>query len=87
MIEIAAMLASQYGDQGIRSFSVQPGTVLTEQLAAALGDGSFTSDDWSPPEYAALTIVWLATASEALAMNGGLIEAPTFVHDRGCSPR
>ncbi len=86
MIEIAAMLASQYGDQGIRSFSVQPGTVLTEQLAAALGDGTFDSDDWSPPEYSALTIVWLATTPEALAMNGALIEAPTFVHDMGLVP-
>jgi NAD(P)-dependent dehydrogenase (short-subunit alcohol dehydrogenase family) len=83
MIEIAAMLASQFGDQGIRSFSVQPGTVLTEQLAAALGDGTFDSDDWSPPEYAARTIAWLATAPEATALNGALINAPEFVHDKG----
>ena len=82
MIEIAAMLATQFGDQGIRSFSVQPGTVLTEQLAAAMGDGTFDADDFSPPEYAARTIAWLATAPEAAALNGALINAPEFVRDK-----
>ena len=83
MIEIAAMLASQYGDRGIRAYSVQPGTVLTEQLAAAMGDGTFDADAWDPPECAALTIAWLATAPEAAAFNGGLVHAPTFVKSRG----
>jgi NAD(P)-dependent dehydrogenase (short-subunit alcohol dehydrogenase family) len=83
MIEIAAMLASQYGDRGIRSFSVQPGTVLTEQLAVAIGDGNLGSDDFTPPECAARTMVWLATAPEAVAMNGALVCAPEFApgHD------
>jgi NAD(P)-dependent dehydrogenase (short-subunit alcohol dehydrogenase family) len=83
MIEIAAMLASQFGDKGIRAFSVQPGTVLTEQLAAALGDGNFDSDDWSPPEHAARTIAWLATSPEASTLNGALVNAPQFVVERG----
>ena len=86
MIEIAAMLASQFGDRGIRSFSVQPGTVLTEQLAVALGDGTLEANQWTPPEYAALTIVWLATETEATRMNGALISAPTFVYERGLLP-
>ena len=86
MIEIAAMLASQFGDRGIRSFSVQPGTVLTEQLRVALGDGAFDSDDWTPPEYAARTIAWLATAPEAGEFNGALICAPDFVHEKGLVP-
>jgi NAD(P)-dependent dehydrogenase (short-subunit alcohol dehydrogenase family) len=83
MIEIAAMLASQYGDGGIRAFSVQPGTVLTEQIAAALEGGTFDSAAWTPPEHAALTIVWLATAPEAIELNGALISAPNFVHEKG----
>jgi NAD(P)-dependent dehydrogenase (short-subunit alcohol dehydrogenase family) len=83
MIEIAAMLASQFGTRGIRSFSVQPGTVLTEQLAAAMGDGTFDADAWDSPDCAARTIVWLATAPEALAFNGGLVNAPEFVRTRG----
>jgi len=78
MIEIAAMLASQYGDQGIRAFSVQPGTVLTEQLAAAMGDGTFDSAEWDPPECAAATIAWLATSPDADALNGALVNAPRF---------
>ena len=82
MIEIAAMLASQFGDRGIRAFSVQPGTVLTEQVAAALDDGTMSSDVWTPPEHAAWTIVWLATAPEAADLNGALISAPEFVREK-----
>jgi NAD(P)-dependent dehydrogenase (short-subunit alcohol dehydrogenase family) len=83
MIEIAAMLASQFGDRGIRSFSVQPGVVLTEQLRVALGDGSFEAEQFSPPEYAARTIAWLATDPAARELNGALVCAPEFVHERG----
>ena len=83
MIEIAAMLASQFGDQGIRAFSVQPGTVLTEQLRVALGEGTLVAEDFTPPEHAARTIAWLATAPEAGELNGALICAPEFVHDKG----
>lgn len=83
MIEIAAMLASQYGEHGIRAFSVQPGTVLTEQLVAAMGDGTFDADAWDSPECAAITIRWLATEPDALAFNGGLVNAPEFVRTRG----
>ena len=50
MIEIAAMIASQFGDRGIRAFSVAPGTVLTEQVAAAISDGTFDADAFTPPE-------------------------------------
>ena len=82
MIEIAAMLATQFADRGIRAFSVQPGTVLTEQVAVAMADQTFTADEFTPPEHAAITIRWLATAPEAIALNGGLISAPTFVHER-----
>jgi len=82
MTEIAPMLATQFGAQGIRSFSVQPGTVLTEQLQAALGGGTFDADDWAPPEHAARTIAWLATSPDAAALNGALINAPEFVVSR-----
>jgi NAD(P)-dependent dehydrogenase (short-subunit alcohol dehydrogenase family) len=82
MTEIAPMIATQYGDQGIRAFSVQPGTVLTEQLQAALGGGTFEGDDFSPPEDAARTITWLATAPEAADINGALVNAPKFVAER-----
>ena len=82
LIELAAMLASQYGSRGIRSFSVQPGTVLTEQVAVAIGDGRLDADRFTPPEHAAWTIVWLATAADAGDMNGALISAPEFVHEK-----
>ena len=83
MIEIAAMLATQFGHRGIRAFSVQPGTVLTEQVAAAMADQTFAAEEFTPPGHAAITIRWLATAPEAATLNGGLISAPTFVHERG----
>jgi NAD(P)-dependent dehydrogenase (short-subunit alcohol dehydrogenase family) len=82
MIEIAPMIARMFADRGIRSFSVQPGTVLTEQVAAAMGDGTFDADEFTPPEHAALTIAWLATSADAVQLNGALISAPTFVHEK-----
>jgi NAD(P)-dependent dehydrogenase (short-subunit alcohol dehydrogenase family) len=83
MTEIAPMLATQYGDRGVRAFSVQPGTVLTEQLEAALGGGTFDSDDWTPPEHAARTVRWLATSPDAATINGALVHAPSFVDLHG----
>jgi hypothetical protein len=47
-----------------------------------MGDGTFGSDDFSPPEYAARAIAWLATSPEAAALNGALINAPRFVVER-----
>jgi NAD(P)-dependent dehydrogenase (short-subunit alcohol dehydrogenase family) len=82
MTEIAPMIATQYGEQGIRAFSVQPGTVLTEQLQAALGGGTFDGDDFSPPDDAARAVAWLATAPEAAEINGALVNAPQFVRER-----
>jgi NAD(P)-dependent dehydrogenase (short-subunit alcohol dehydrogenase family) len=82
LIELAAMIASQYGSQGIRSFSVQPGVVLTEQVAVAMGDGRLDADQFTPAEHAAWTIVWLASAPESAELNGALISAPQFVHER-----
>jgi NAD(P)-dependent dehydrogenase (short-subunit alcohol dehydrogenase family) len=76
------MIATQYGEQGIRAFSVQPGTVLTEQLQAALGGGTFDGDDFSPPDDAARAVAWLATAPDAAEINGALVNAPQFVRER-----
>jgi NAD(P)-dependent dehydrogenase (short-subunit alcohol dehydrogenase family) len=86
MTEIAPMLASQFGARGIRAFSVQPGIVRTEQVAAAVGDGTFDADAWDAPECAASTIAWLATAPEADSLNGALIHAPSFVRNRRLLP-
>jgi hypothetical protein len=65
---------------------VQPGTVLTEQMGAAIGDGTFDADAWDAPECAARAIAWLATAPEATELNGALIHAPSFVRDRRLLP-
>jgi NAD(P)-dependent dehydrogenase (short-subunit alcohol dehydrogenase family) len=86
LIELAAMLASQYADRGIRSFSVQPGVVLTPQVAVGIADGTFAADEYTPAEHTAWTIVWLASAPEAAALNGALISAPQFVHDKALLP-
>jgi NAD(P)-dependent dehydrogenase (short-subunit alcohol dehydrogenase family) len=86
LIELAAMLASQYADRGIRSFSVQPGVVLTPQVAVGIADGTFAADVYTPAEHTGWTIVWLASAPEAAALNGALISAPQFVHDKALLP-
>lgn len=90
LIEVAGVLAAQFGDRGIRAFSIQPGGVLTELVRTNIEQGLMDADPndghWTPAEHSALAVVWLATAPEAAALNGALIHAPTFVYERGLVP-
>ena len=85
MIEIAAMLASQFGDRGIRAFSVQPGTVLTEQLASAMGTGRSTPTCGTPPRCGADHPL-AGDRARGGGVNGALICTPSFVRDRRLHP-
>jgi NAD(P)-dependent dehydrogenase (short-subunit alcohol dehydrogenase family) len=86
LIEVAGVIANELGGRGIRSFSVQPGGVLTELVRANIDAGLMDADPddghWTPAEHTARTIVWLVTAPEAVELNGALINAPTFVHEK-----
>jgi len=72
---IASHLAVEYGDKGIRSFNVQPGPVRTERIMQDMASFGIDGDSWAPPEAIGAVVHWLATSSDADALNGQCIQA------------
>jgi NAD(P)-dependent dehydrogenase (short-subunit alcohol dehydrogenase family) len=80
---LAAILAVEYRDRGLRCFNVEPGFVVTERMqvnARALGlEGRYPG---APPTVPASVVAWLATASEASELNGTTLSAQKFARER-----
>lgn len=76
---LAAILAVEYRDRGLRFFNVEPGFIVTERMAVnakALGlDGVYPG---APPTVPAAVVAWLATDPGAAAMNGETVSAQRF---------
>jgi len=82
---IAGFLAVELGDQGIRSYNVQPGLIATERIGQDMAKHGIANVG-EPAEVVAKVVTWLATSPEAEAFNGAYIEAPYFCFDRGMLP-
>ena len=76
---LAAILAVEYRDRGIKAFNVEPGFIVTERMevnASALGlEGRYPG---APPTVPAAVVAWLATAPEATGRNGETFSAQKF---------
>jgi NAD(P)-dependent dehydrogenase (short-subunit alcohol dehydrogenase family) len=76
---LAAILAVEYRDRGLRFFNVEPGFIVTERMAVnakALGlDGVYPG---APPTVPAAVVAWLATDPGAAEMNGETVSAQRF---------
>jgi NAD(P)-dependent dehydrogenase (short-subunit alcohol dehydrogenase family) len=72
---LAGHLAVELGDQGIVAINVDPGHVITERMqanAARLGlEGKYPG---APPSAPAAAVAWLATAPDAMDLNGQTVE-------------
>ena len=81
---LAAILAVEYRDRGIRAYNVEPGYVVTERMevnARSLGlEGRYPG---APPTVPASVVAWLATAPEAAERNGETISAQKFAKEAG----
>jgi NAD(P)-dependent dehydrogenase (short-subunit alcohol dehydrogenase family) len=81
---LAAILAVEYRDRGIRAFNVEPGFVVTERMevnARSLGlEGRYPG---APPTVPAAVVAWLATAPEAAERNGETFSAQKFAKAQG----
>jgi NAD(P)-dependent dehydrogenase (short-subunit alcohol dehydrogenase family) len=79
---VAAHLAVEYGDRGVRAYNVEPGMVLTEKMAKNLREmgleGRFPA---APPTVPAAVVAWLAIHDEV--DNGSTVTAQRFAKDRG----
>ncbi len=70
LARLAGCINCEYGDRGVRAFSVNPGLVSTEAVSATLGDGGVLEQRlgaMKPPAIAA-ALLWLATDARAAAL-------------------
>ncbi len=81
---LAAILAVEYRQRGLRFYNVEPGFVVTERMAVnakALGlDGVYPG---APPTVPAAVVAWLATDPAAAELNGETVPAQKFARERG----
>jgi NAD(P)-dependent dehydrogenase (short-subunit alcohol dehydrogenase family) len=81
---LAAILAVENRDRGLRCFNLDPGFVITERMevnAGALGlEGRYQG---APPTVPAAVVAWLATSPDAAGLNGATISAQKFARERG----
>lgn len=87
MARLAGCINCEYGEQGVRAFSVNPGLVSTEAVTATLGDGGVLEQRlgaMKPPTIAA-ALLWLATDPRAarLAKNPVMIDLQPLAREHG----
>jgi NAD(P)-dependent dehydrogenase (short-subunit alcohol dehydrogenase family) len=84
---LAAILAVEYRNRGLRFFNVEPGFVVTERMevnAKRLGlDGVYPG---APPTVPASVVAWLATDPAASELNGQTLSAQRFARERALHP-
>ncbi|MBV8247944.1 MAG: SDR family oxidoreductase [Comamonas sp.] len=68
---LAGCINTEYKQQGIRAFSVNPGVVSTEAVKATLGDDGVLAQRYgaSTPEEIAAALFWLGTEQDALPLS------------------
>lgn len=82
---LAGVLRAEFGAQGIRAYTINPGVVSTEALHATLGDQGVLAmrSGVAPPAVPAAVLCWLATAAAAPAFQGRTIQAQPFALEHG----
>lgn len=82
---LAGVLVAEFGDRGIRAFTINPGVVTTEALRATIGETGVIAlrRGVAPPEVPATVIRWLATEPEAARFQGRTIQAQPFAIEHG----
>ena len=85
LARLAGCINREHGAQGVCAFSVNPGLVTTEAVAATLGDDGALARRYGAmaPSAIAASLLWLATDARAaeLARKPVLIELQTLVRD------
>ena len=76
-------LRAEFGSRGIHAFNVNPGYVRTERNALTLEDDGMDPDAGAPPAAVGQAVAWLATAPEALELEGTYVDAQQLTSDRG----
>ena len=85
---LSGVLAAEFGERGIRAYTLNPGVVATEALHATIGDRGVVAlrNGVAPPEVPAAVLCWLATAAEAARFQRRTIQAQPFALEHGIVP-
>jgi NAD(P)-dependent dehydrogenase (short-subunit alcohol dehydrogenase family) len=74
---------AEFGGRGIRSFNINPGYVRTERNQLTTADDGMDSSLGAPPEAIGAVVAWLATSSDAEALDGTNVEAQELCRAKG----
>jgi NAD(P)-dependent dehydrogenase (short-subunit alcohol dehydrogenase family) len=84
---LAGHVAVEFGDRGIIAVNVDPGHVVTERMQAnAERLGLAGRYPGAPPGAPAAAVAWLATATEAVELNGQTVNGLKLVLERKLHP-
>jgi NAD(P)-dependent dehydrogenase (short-subunit alcohol dehydrogenase family) len=84
---VAPLLHVEYGDVGLRAFSVDPGFTITEAMEAKGVTGQYSQHfAGARPDVIGRAIRWLVTDPEADALRGQIVIAQREVKRRGLLP-
>jgi NAD(P)-dependent dehydrogenase (short-subunit alcohol dehydrogenase family) len=84
---LAGHLAVEHGPQGIVAVNVDPGHVMTERMVANTKRlGLAGKYHGAPPSAPASAVAWLATAPDAIALNGQTVEGLRLALDHDLHP-
>ena len=90
LIRLAGCIRREWGGQGVRAYSVNPGIVTTEAVSATLGDAGTLVQRYGAmsPVTLAQALLWLATSEEAPAMAKGkdMLDLQALIRTLGWSP-
>lgn len=85
LARLAGCINREHGAQGVRAYSVNPGLVTTEAVAATLGEDGALAQRYGAmaPAAIASSLLWLATnpAAPALAHKPTLVELQALVRE------
>ena len=82
---LSGILSVEFGDQGIRAFTLNPGVVTTDALRATIGDKGVIAlrAGSAPPQVPAAVMVWLATSDAAVDHQRKTIHCQQFAREHG----
>lgn len=82
---LSGVLSREFGGQGIRAYTVNPGVVATEALQATLGGSSELARRYgaTSPQLPAAVLLWLATAPEAEELQYRTLYVQSLARERG----
>ena len=83
---VAGMINVEHARDGVTTFNVNPGWVVTERIIQDMGKFGFDTSTGAAPIIPAKVVLWLATAPEAKQYSGRLIEAQEFCEARNLMP-